>query len=305
MINEFVPPGMINEFVPPGHFYSVIPNITDTYNNANPKFLDLDFNDKNHLYILNDLKNNLEDFCNLFCPLNNNASTVLQRKNELKYSLMNGSFEWMDARILYYFLKKNKPKKIIEIGSGNSTLLMYNTKKRFNLDLEIICIEPYPEESTDITSDHNWLRILANKGEITLIDKKLENVDVELFRELGENDILFIDSTHVAKLDSDVMYYFTKIFPLLNTGVMVHIHDIFFPYDYSLDWLKEGRFWNEQYLLYVFLQFNTKFVIQFCNSYALYKFKDKLKDIQKNSYEFKNKIVNDVFGGGSIWLKVY
>ena len=212
----------------------------------------------------------------------------------------------MDGRknIILLFAKNN-PKKIIEIGSGNSTLLMYNTKKKFNLDIEIICIEPYPEESTDITSDNNWLKTLAKKGEITLIEKNLENVNVKLFKELGENDMLFIDSTHVAKLDSDVMYYFTKLFPLLNTGVMIHIHDIFFPYDYPLDWLKEGRFWNEQYFLYVFLQFNTKFKIQFCNSYALHKFGDKLKDIQKNSYEFRNGIVSEAFGGGSIWLKVY
>ena len=295
---------MISEFVDPGHFYSVIPNITNNYNNTNSKFLDLDFNDSNHTCILNELSNYLQDFDTSFGPINNNANTILQRKNSLQYSLMNGSFEWMDARILYYFLQKNKPKKIIEIGSGNSTLLMHNTKKKFNLDVEIICIEPYPEESTDITSDHNWLKILAKKGEITLIEEKLENVNIELFKELGENDILFIDSTHVAKLDSDVMYYFTKIFPQLNAGVMVHIHDIFFPYDYPLDWLKGGRFWNEQYFLYVFLQFNTKFKIQFCNSYAVYKFEDKLKDIQKEYYEFKNKIVNEAFGGGSIWLKV-
>jgi len=295
---------MISEFVDPGHFYSVIPNITNNYNNTNSKFLDLDFNDSNHTCILNELSNYLQDFDTSFGPINNNANTILQRKNSLQYSLMNGSFEWMDARILYYFLQKNKPKKIIEIGSGNSTLLMHNTKKKFNLDVEIICIEPYPEESTDITSDHNWLKILAKKGEITLIEEKLENVNIELFKELGENDILFIDSTHVAKLDSDVMYYFTKIFPQLNAGVMVHIHDIFFPYDYPLDWLIQGRFWNEQYFLYVFLQFNTKFKIQFCNSYAVYKFEDKLKDIQKEYYEFKNKIVNEAFGGGSIWLKV-
>lgn len=295
---------MISEFVKPGHFYSVIPNITKNYNNTDTKFLDLYFNDINHIRILNDINNYLQDFDTSFGPLNNKPDTILQRKNNLQYSLTNGSFEWMDGRMLYYFLQKNKPKKIIEIGSGNSTLLMYNTKKKFNLDFEIICIEPYPEQSTDITSNHNWLKVLNKMGEITLIEKNLQDVHIDVFKELKANDILFIDSTHVAKLDSDVMYYFTKILPQLNNDVMVHIHDIFFPHDYPLDWLKGGRFWNEQYLLYVFLQFNTKFKIQFCNSYAVYKFKDILKNIQKNYYEFKMGITNKPFGGGSIWLKV-
>lgn len=295
---------MISECFEAGHFYSVIPHITDEYNVTRRKFEGLDYNDGMHLSILGELSTYLEDFDTIFAPPHRDETTILHRKNNLQYSLMNGSFEWMDARMLYYFLRKNKPRKVIEIGSGNSTLLAYNTKKRFNLDFEIVCIEPYPDESTDVTTDHNWLRALARKGEITLVEEKLEDVDTRRFEELGENDILFIDSTHVAKLDSDVMYYFTKIFPLLNAGVMVHIHDIFFPYDYPLDWLKTGRFWNEQYFLYVFLQFNTKFKIQFCNSYAVDKFRDQLENIQKDSYEFRNGIVDEAFGGGSIWLKV-
>ena len=129
-------------------------------------------------------------------------------------------------------------------------------------------------------------------------------MDLNIFKTLQENDILFIDSSHVLKLDSDVLFYFTKIFPLLNKNVLVHIHDIFFPYDYPLDWLKEGRFWNEQYMLYVFLQYNTKFKIQFCNSYSEFKYSEELTKIQQNTYEIKNKLADRFFGGGSIWLLV-
>ena len=284
---------MINEFVDPGHFYSVIPSITEEYNNSKVKFLDLDFNKENHLDILNDISNYLSDFDNQFGHKN-----VIERQNDCKYTLLNGTFEWMDARLLYYFLQKNKPKKIIEIGSGNSTLLICNTKSIFNLELEIICIEPYPS---------NYLEELNERGEITLIKDKLENIDLNIFSDLQENDILFIDSSHVLKLDSDVMFYFTKIFPLLNKNVLIHIHDIFFPFDYPLSWLKEGRFWNEQYFLYVFLQYNTKFKIKFCNSYSYYKYKKKLQKIQKESYEVANKIsdkTSSVFSGGSMWLIV-
>ena len=86
--------------------------------------------------------------------------------------------------------------------------------------------------------------------------------------------------------------------------MLIHIHDIFFPYDYPIDWIKQGRFWNEQYFLYVFLQYNTKFQIKFCNSYSQFKYSKELKKIQENTYEIKNKIANDVFSGGSIWLSV-
>jgi len=146
----------------------------------------------------------------------------------------------------------------------------------FQLELDIVCIEPYPSD---------YLKKLNEMGEITLLEKRLEEIDLSLFTTLSENDILFIDSSHVLKLESDVMYYFTKIFPLLQKNVLVHIHDIFFPYDYPLSWLKEGRFWNEQYALYLFLQYNTKFQIQFCNSYSEYKYPKELKKIQKNAYE--------------------
>jgi len=280
---------MINEVFPPGNFYSVIPNITKDYNNNNKKFINLDFNEESHKSILNEVNDYLVNFDKEFGHKN-----VLERQNNLKYTLLNGAFEWMDARLLYYFLQKNKPKRIIEIGSGNSTLLIYNTKLMFNLDLDIICIEPYPSD---------YLKKLHDTGKITLIQNCLENVELDIFTTLEENDILFIDSSHVLKLDSDVMYYFTKIFPLLNKNVLIHIHDIFFPYDYPLNWLKEGRFWNEQYFLYIFLQYNSKFSIKFCNSYSQYKYSNELEIIQKNTYEKKN-INCDVFGGGSIWLNV-
>ena len=288
---------MIKEFVEPGHFYSVIPNITNDYNNGETKFANLNFNEESHLQILEELNSHLTKFDETFgisidASFNKNVEI---RQNNFKYTLMNGAFEWMDARLLHYFLQKNKPKKIIEIGSGNSTLLTYNTKIMFNLNVEIICIEPYPSA---------YLKEMHKQGKITLLEKKLENIGLELFESLDKNDILFIDSSHVLKLDSDVMYYFTKIFPLLKKNVLVHIHDIFFPYDYPLAWLKEGRFWNEQYFLYTFLQYNTKFKIKFCNSYSGFKYSKQLKKIQEKSFEIKNNITKDVFSGGSIWLLV-
>jgi hypothetical protein len=282
---------MIKEFVNSGHFYSIIPDINDKYNSIGSKFLNLDFNEKNHIKILDEINNYLINFDEIF-GYNENSN---QRQQNFQYSLINDSFGWMDARLLYYFIQKNKPKKIIEIGSGNSTLLIYNINKMFNLNIEITCVDPYPTD---------YVKNLHNSGEINLINDKLENINLNLFKNLEENDILFIDSSHVVKLDSDVLYYFTNIFPILNKNVIIHIHDIFFPNDYPNEWLIQGRFWNEQYFLYIFLQYNSKFKIQFCNSYSLFKYSEKLKEIQKNSYEIKNNITKDIFGGGSIWLQV-
>ncbi len=294
---------MINELYSPGHYYSVIPNITKEYDETNQlKYTNLDFNDNVQLNILNDLpkylinfdekygikQNKKINFCEIYSDIN-------KRQDELKYSLGNGSFEWMDARLLYYYILNKKPKKIIEIGSGNSTLLMYNTIEEHNIDCQIICIEPYPNK---------WLYKLNDNNKIVLIEKNLQEVELDLFNQLNENDILFIDSSHVAKLNSDVVHYFTKIFPILKKGIHIHIHDIFFPYEYP--WIKQGRFWNEQYFLYVFLQYNTKFKIQMCNSYCEYKYGDLLKQIQYNCYEnltYNNCDNNKIFSGGSIWLK--
>ena len=202
----------------------------------------------------------------------------------------------MDARMLFYFIKMHKPKKIIEIGSGWSTLLMYNTIKQFDLDTKIICIEPYPLP---------WLLAMQKEGIIELHVSNLQDTNLELFKSLSKNDICFIDSSHVVKYDSDCLYYINKIFPILKKDVLIHIHDIFLPYEYPECWYKEGRFWNEQYFVYAFLMNNDKFKVKFGNTYAT-KF-SKLLDIQKDSYEFKvvkNIDKTKAFGGGSLWLQV-
>jgi hypothetical protein len=129
---------------------------------------------------------------------------------------------------------------------------------------------------------------------VTLIEKDLQQVDSELFSELEANDILFIDSSHVSKLDSDVNHLFFRILPVLKSGVFIHFHDVFYPFEYPLDWVYEGRAWNEAYLLRAFLQFNNKFQIQLMNTFIDCFHKEKyfreMPLVQKNP-------------GGSIWLK--
>jgi len=158
-----------------------------------------------------------------------------------------------------------KPKKIIEIGSGNSTLMAENAinKNRLEVDqyhCEHICIETY---------EIPWLSEIG----VNVIRKKVEKTDISLFKELSEKDVLFIDSSHIIRPQGDVLFEYLEILPLLNKGVIVHVHDIFTPKDYLNEWFGQN-FWNEQYLLEAFLSFNNNFRIIGATNYLSHKYYD-------------------------------
>ena len=166
-----------------------------------------------------------------------------------------------DAEVLYAMVREKKPSRIIEIGSGGSTKIIAAALKMNFIEnsqkSQLISIEPYPQD---------FLKDFANVSkdflEFSLLTQKVEAVDLSVFESLQTNDILFVDSSHVFKSGSDVEFEFLQVYPRLKTGVLVHIHDIFFPYDYPIEWnLKESRYWNEQYFLETFLQFNKKFQV--------------------------------------------
>jgi hypothetical protein len=106
----------------------------------------------------------------------------------------------------------------------------------------------------------------------------VEDIDLEFFSELNSGDVLFTDSSHTVKIGGDVNYLFLEVLPRLKAGVIVHIHDIFLPFDYRRDWvLDEFRFWSEQYLLQAFLTFNSEFEVLMANSYMAHEYLDDLK----------------------------
>ena len=146
---------------------------------------------------------------------------------------------------------------IIEVGSGFSSLLAAEAIAR-NDSSALICIEPFPPE---------FLR-KGFPGLHSLIEKKVQDIDLEFFSQLDSGDILFIDSSHTVKIGGDVNYLFLEVLPRLKPGVIVHVHDIFFPFDYRRDWvMDEFRFWTEQYLLQAFLTFNSEFEVLMANRY--------------------------------------
>ncbi len=165
--------------------------------------------------------------------------------------------EWYtlgDAEYLYNMIRYTKPKRIIEVGSGVSTLLVIeaikkNKSENSNYTCQHICIEPY---------ERPWLSTL----DVELIRKKVETVDIEFFQQLEANDLLFIDSSHIIRPQGDVLFEYLEVLPTLQSGVYIHVHDVFTPRDYDEDWiLKHHLLWNEQYLLEAFLSFNNEFKI--------------------------------------------
>ena len=177
-----------------------------------------------------------------------------QSETERVYLYNNDSYMSGDAEYLYSMVRFFRPRKIIEIGSGYSTLMVRNAVVKNKLDdinysCDHICIEPY---------EQHWLEEL----DINIIRNKVEELDVSLFKSLQSGDFLFIDSSHVIRPQGDVLFEYNEILPLLNKGVIVHIHDIFTPRDYPEEWLCDRHLlWNEQYLLESFLSFNGSYKI--------------------------------------------
>jgi hypothetical protein len=175
------------------------------------------------------------------------------KKREFEYCYTDQAFRSGDSEYLYNMIRLFKPARIIEIGSGSSTLMainatLQNKKENPEYQCEQICIEPY---------ENKWLESLG----IKIHRKLVEDLELSYFAQLQSGDILFIDSSHMIRPQGDVLFEYLQILPTLKPGVIVHVHDIFTPRDYLLEWLDLPYFWNEQYLLEAFLSFNKDFRI--------------------------------------------
>ncbi len=175
-------------------------------------------------------------------------------EDRTKYYFNNELFGGTDALVLYAMLRHFRPRRIIEVGSGFSTLLASRAVAA-NGGGEITCIEPYPSA-------------FLSRLEVELIVEKVQTLGFAAFEALGENDVLFIDSSHVVKCGGDVTFLFLEVLPRLRPGVIVHVHDVFLPGEFPRDWMvKLHHFWTEQYLLHGFLIFNSGFRVLLANTY--------------------------------------
>jgi predicted O-methyltransferase YrrM len=173
---------------------------------------------------------------------------------ETRYWFENWAYSYADAIYLYSMLRHLKPRRVIEVGSGFSSAAMLDTADRWLPETSFTFIDP----------DTSTLDALLRPGDrerVTIIRAKLQDVPLTTFDTLEANDILFIDSTHVSKTGSDVNRILFDILPRLVSGVHIHFHDVFYPFEYPKEWVYEGRAWNEDYILRAFLEFNDAFHI--------------------------------------------
>ena len=197
-------------------------------------------------------------------------------------------FRGTDVLVAYCVVRHFQPRRIIEVGSGFSSLVLGQAAAK-NKSSALICIDPFPNE---LIRKDNGIPALQS-----LIESKVQDVDVEFFSQLESGDILFIDSSHTVKTGGDVNYLFLEILPRLEAGVIVHVHDIFLPFEYRRDWmLEEFRFWTEQsLLLQAFLIFNSEFDVLMANSYLNHYY---LADVKAAFPNLRRWI------GGSFWVRL-
>lgn len=203
-------------------------------------------------------------------------STLSKYKEEYKsIHVESGYTSNGDGAILYSMLRELRPKRVIEVGSGNSTVVMNAALEKNHaedgIDRSIVSIEPYPKQ---VLLDLN-----SRSNNVSLIQKKVENLDIPFFQRLGEGDLLFIDTSHVVDIANDVHFLYLHVLPQLPVGVVIHIHDIRFPYEYPREWvMKDRKYWAEQYLLHMFLAFNESFEIVFASNYMCQKYRNNMSD---------------------------
>ena len=271
------------------HYYHPIPNLSlikDEFWTTAASLKGIELNLSGQLQLLEEVNSAYASRFNAF------PQHKIEVNNPWEFFLQNQNFTSVDSEILYSIVRKFKPARIIEVGSGYTTFLFSKAiedEKSENTEYNVVfeAIEPYPRDF-----------LKTNIPKLTsLTTTPVQQVPLAFFETLQENDILFIDGSHMLKYGSDVEHVFFNILPILKKGVLIHFHDIFLPLPYPKEWVYDlGWFWNEQYLLQAFLMFNQSFEIMWSGSMMHNYHPDKLKDV---FYSYSNTNSNP----GSFWIK--
>ena len=264
--------------VTPARFNQPIPDIQslpETLWSRPSELVGIQWNDAAQLELL-------ESFSKFRDEYQHFPTGTTQERNQ--FYIGNGLFDGVDALMAYCIVRHFQPRLIIEVGSGFSSLILGKAAEK-NTNSGVICVEPFPRD---------FLRE-GFPGLQSLIEKKVQDIDLEFFSQLVSGDILFIDSSHTVKIGSDVNYLFLEVLPRLNPGVIVHVHDIFLPFDYRRDWvMDELRFWTEQYLLRAFLTVNSEFEVLLASYYLNHYHKEHLRSAFPDLPRWI---------GGSFWMR--
>jgi predicted O-methyltransferase YrrM len=271
-------------WVPPGHFYSPLVDTEKLAARAStvfapqapPSGIDLRLHTQLHLFYK--LAEYYKDL-----PFDAQATPGV------RYYYENDLFGYADAIVLATMIRHMKPRRIIEVGSGYSSSVILDVNEAFfSNQIQCTFIEPFPD----------ILHSLVKPGDldnITVIPTGVEQVGTDVFQTLEPGDFLFIDSTHVAKCDSDVNHHFFRILPSLKPGVLIHFHDVFYPFEYPSSWFfEENRSWNEIYVLRAFLMHNNSYEIIFFNSLFYQSYRGVIAELMP-------KFLRN--SGGSFWMR--
>lgn len=272
----------------PGHFYSPFPDLDELAGRADDvfgpraQFPGIDLRVGEQLTRLDELATIAATF-----PWTDNAQP------HLRYHYANRPYAHGDGLFTAAMLSQLRPRRLVEIGSGYSTLLALDVRDRLVAAdpdvLDITSVDPYPQRLRELLDGERPERF-------TIVEQTAQELDVGIIDSLAAGDVLFIDSTHVAKAGSDVNEIFFELVPRVAPGVFVHVHDVFANFEYPREWVFQRRAWSEAYVLRAFLQFNAAFDVEFWGAWLVEHHRDR---VERHGAALAPALTNP---GASIWL---
>lgn len=277
--NKFAP----QTLVPPGHFYSPIVDPIELgrrrafFFDRSATPADVDFNFDGQVATLREL-----------LAQSRRMPFADESKPGLRYRYNNDAFAFGEGLLLGGMMLKHQPKRVIEFGCGYSSCAMLDVNEQLlGSQVDFTFVDPFPKLLRDLG---------GNLGKATVLESAAQDIDLARIDALEANDILFIDSTHVSKSGSDVNFHLFYVLPRLKPGVLIHFHDIFYPFEYPDRWVfEQNRSWNECYLLRAFLMNNRDYRIVLFNSYFAY---NKVPDDILAAFPWEQRKF-----GSSLWLQ--
>lgn len=275
----------LGSFFARGHFYSPLPDLSEGQRIAAAAFEDPVVDNLPGIDLRVDAqKKLLLQMAELYAGFDWSEQCIPGRRFHLKQ----GWYKEADSICLYSMLRLFRPRRIIEVGCGFSSALMLDVNDLYlGRRTHLTFIEPNPDRLNSLLTGEDRARV-------RMIAQPIQNVSTELFSELEDGDFLFIDSSHVSKIGSDVNFLILKILPQIPVGTFVHFHDIFWPFEYPAEWIAQGTAWNESYLLRTFLTFNENFEIVLWAPFCAKKWPEFIKE------RMPNYMINT---GAAIWIR--
>lgn len=277
-------------FAPPGHFYSPIPDIDDVRGRDGPAdrsaaaVTGVDLNEEGQVRL-----------CREFGETYGEMPFPEGPRADCRYHLDNEWFAYGDGIVLYSMMRRFAPARVVEVGSGFSSAAMLEVDDRFfGGATRLTFIDPYPERLRGLLG-------AADPGRCRIIEAPVQEAPIDPFAELAAGDLLFIDSSHVAKSGSDLLHLVFTVLPALPSGVLVHFHDILWPFEYPELWYRQGRAWNEAFFVRALLQDSAAYEIVLFNSFMEAVHRDLLSEVLPLALGRPSAATTP--GNSSLWIR--